>query len=647
MKCEKYPTMKKTKYFFLILFLIPFIISCNRRNASIQNRSAEIEWTELNARLAKGWNTWNTQSVLSHVLLPEGFSINLQPVCQQTGDTLKEALIGRGSYSKKEQVIPGPHAYDGSYTDLAVEWQNINIRVQSATKDNELFMLITPIRQSPGDSLLLDPRMLWGRSGKITVNDNKIYAETPSGTTVLTIARGQYRSTGTNIKFSLARSIAFSSGTSKKEKEIEELINQAGAKFATRKSQYAGAADAYEAIQTVLAWNVIYEPTHDRVIAPVSRSWSVGWEGWILFDWDTYFAAYMFSIDNRDNAYANAIAITKEITDKGFIPNFGSARCTSEDRSQPPVGSLVVKEIYKKYREKWFLEVVFDDLLKWNRWWPENREVEGYLCWGSEPYVHGKLPDWLAKGIGTKKGAKWESGMDNSPMWDDAVFDTTSHRMLLADVGLMSLYINDCQNLSEIAALLGKKEVEKELAGRAVKFSEKLKTLWSDEFGLYLNKDLVKGEFSKRLSPTLFYPLLTKVPDQKQAERMMKEHFYNPKEFWGEFIMPSIARNDTAYKDNIYWRGRIWAPLNFLVYLGMRNYDLPGAKKDMVEKSGNLLLKSWLGEKHVFENYNAETGQGDDSRMSDKFYHWGALLGFIQLIDEGHVPSPQLSLKDK
>ena len=42
---------------------------------------------------------------------------------------------------------------------------------------------------------------------------------------------------------------------------------------------------------------------------------------------------------------------------------------------------------------------------------------------------------------GKMKAAKWESGMDNSPMWEDAIFDSASHRMLMADVGLMSLYI--------------------------------------------------------------------------------------------------------------------------------------------------------------------------------------------------------------
>jgi putative isomerase len=77
--------------------------------------------------------------------------------------------------------------------------------------------------------------------------------------------------------------------------------------------------------------------------------------------------------------------------------------------------------------------------------------------------------------------------------------------------------------------------------------------------------------------------------------------------------------------------------MNFLVYCGMRNYNLPDARKDLVEKSRKLILKSWNGEHHVYENYTSVTGAGADVKESDKFYHWGALLGFIALIEEGYV----------
>jgi hypothetical protein len=86
--------------------------------------------------------------------------------------------------------------------------------------------------------------------------------------------------------------------------------------------------------------------------------------------------------------------------------------------------------------------------------------------------------------------------------------------------------------------------------------------------------------------------------------------------------------------------------MNFLVYLGIRNYELPEARRDLVEKSSNLLLQSWRGERHVYENYNSETGQGNDAGMSDKFYHWGALLSFIGLMENEYVPSPETPLNE-
>jgi len=187
--------MKKTKSYFLIISLVSFIVSCNWKNPSGQKDQAASELTAMNARLSKGWNTWNTRSVLSHVLLPEGFSINLQLVSHQTGDTLKEALIGRSDYGTKERVIPGPHAWDGSYTELVVEWQGICIGVRSAAVDNEFFLQISPIRQSPGDTLLLDPQMLWGRTGEIRIKDGIIRADTPSGPMELAIAAGQHLAT--------------------------------------------------------------------------------------------------------------------------------------------------------------------------------------------------------------------------------------------------------------------------------------------------------------------------------------------------------------------------------------------------------------------------------------------------------------------
>ena len=130
----------------------------------------------------------------------------------------------------------------------------------------------------------------------------------------------------------------------------------------------------------------------------------------------------------------------------------------------------MVREIYKHYREKWFLGEVFDKLLTWNRWWPENRDTDGFLCWGSspfEPYLRN-----LDKNAHSRFGAALESGLDNSPMYDDIPFDTVSNQLKLADVGLMSLYVMDCEALGRYCRCIGKKKIKEELAGPGFKIPE-------------------------------------------------------------------------------------------------------------------------------------------------------------------------------
>ncbi|MEO7767697.1 MAG: hypothetical protein ABIS01_09735, partial [Ferruginibacter sp.] len=77
------------------------------------------------------------------------------------------------------------------------------------------------------------------------------------------------------------------------------------------------------------------------------------------------------------------------------------------------------------------------------------------------------------------------------------------------------------------------------------------------------------------------------------------EHFYNPKEFYGDVIMPSCSRDDKSF-DNQYWRGSEWPPLNFLVYLGLRNYNKP-APKELAEKSYELFISAWTMDQCVYE----------------------------------------------
>jgi putative isomerase len=606
-------------------------------------------YADLKTRLAHGWNTWNTRSVLSHVLLPEGFALNLGLKDYASRRYLKEAFVGQKD-PQAEQIHPGLRTYDGSYTELTLRWQGLEVSVQSATDSDDLVLLVTPKTQHRKTPIVVvEPGILWNWPGYVTREGDMLVGHCPEriihvyGTA--TPVDDPYIPAQTGyLALPLDGPVGVSTGKRRTVADIQTILERNRAAHLAHVATYGDLAEVYAAMQTCLAWDTVYDPEKERVISPVSRRWNIGWGGYVLFDWDTYFAALMAALDNPDLAYANAIEITREHTEQGFVPNFASVcNIKSRDRSQPPVGSMVVRGIYRangtfdKHSGEWFLREVFDDLLIWNRWWPEHRlDKSGLLCWGSDPYEPIADAHFEVNSVHDWQAAAFESGLDNSPMYDDVPFNAETHLMELADVGLNGMYVMDCEALADIADALGKTGEAAELRARAATFRDALQTLWNEDSGIFLNRRTDTGEFSSRISPTNFYALLGQVATQSQAERMMAEHFYNPAEFWGDWILPSIARNDPAYPDQEYWRGRIWAPMNMLVYLGLRNYDVPQARAGLAEKSTRLLLKEWREHGHVHENYNADTGEGCDVRSSDGFYHWGGLLGLIAFIEAGY-----------
>lgn len=602
-------------------------------------------------RLATGWNTWNTRSIISHVLLPEGIAINLGFKHYRGGDYLKEALIGRQG-EHDERVHPGPRSYDGRYTELRLEWKDMSWTIQSAADGDECMLLITPhgppSRRAP--LVVAEIGLLWNRPGSLYNEGDALVARTPGREIRVfgshaAVDEPYITAQTPYLALENERVAGFSTGRQIPVAEIQAVMAHRRQECIAAGQSFGEDSEVRNAMQTCLAWDTIYDPLYHRVMSPVSRIWNCNWGGWVMFCWDTFFASAMASLEKKDLAYANFFTVLSTIQELGFVPNgFSPMGLWSRDRSQPPVGSISAELIFQRYQEVAFLEEAFEPLLKWNRWWPEKRCLDGLLAHGSNPFepVVGSHYELESGGVNGLYGAAFESGLDNSPMYDDLPFDKERNVVLLQDVGLNSLYIRDCDALANIARILGRQTEARELYTRAEKFRSAMGQLWDEETGLFLNRRTDTGELTRRLTPTHFYPLLAKVPTPSQARRMIDEHFFNPNEFWGEWILPSCARNDPAFPDQEYWRGRIWPPMNFLVYLGLCNYDLPDARKALSEKSRALLLKEWRSHGHVHENYCPTTGEGCNHIRSDAFYHWGGLLGLITLMESGRFPGPAL-----
>src|SRR5271169_4532003 len=145
------------------------------------------EYLQAQARLAQGWNTWDVHSVATQVLLPEGLAIHVSLKHNSTEwheAFLSDALIGRQGPGV-EQIVPGPHAWDGSYTDLRLSWEGHNVRLQSAHEGKDLVVLATPLQafsESKGPISSLPPTIvvsvnfLWNRPGTVLHEKDHIEA---------------------------------------------------------------------------------------------------------------------------------------------------------------------------------------------------------------------------------------------------------------------------------------------------------------------------------------------------------------------------------------------------------------------------------------------------------------------------------------
>ncbi len=414
--------------------------------------------------------------------------------------------------------------------------------------------------------------------------------------------------------------------------KIDSILREKSAAYAERRPTATGLfSGAAHAIGNSMFWNSLYAPSDNLVFPSISRHWAHGWGGWVVGEWDCFFGALLTSLEDTAQTEAGIKAILLAQTSSGLVPNMASGAGTTPDRSEPPVGAYCVWKIYQRLGDRSLLEWAYPRLKKWHERWSGNRgdgqpwrdgNRDGLLEWGSDRGSESSVG-----GRGFLQAAKWESGMDDSPMWDHTIYDPHTYTMDLDDVGLNSLYALDAECLSKIALILGKDEDARQLAAEYARVKNLVQTkLWNPAAGIYENR-YWDGRFSKRLSPTNFYPLFAGIATQDQARRMVTEHLLNTSEFWGKYVIPTIARDDPAFADQFYWRGDIWGPTNYMVYEGLQRYHFDQVALEYAEKNYDLYMADWKRNQHDDEQYHAWGGNGG----GDTHYTWGALLCLVAL----------------
>lgn len=389
---------------------------------------------------------------------------------------------------------------------------------------------------------------------------------------------------------------------------------------------------ALDAVRDVVGWNSVWDRINSRPYTSLSRAWvAQKFGGWGLWLNDIFYHAWMAALFDRDIAVENLEALFSYAQPAGNLPCLMTGRDSWNDRSQPPVGSLTVWMIAAHSGDSSIVDLSYDTLLANHDWWFRMRDGngDGLMGWGTSPGVGSGLYH------STKLGARDESSMDNSPIHEEADLDRASGMLTSADVGLNALLVLDAEILSGWAEQRGDRTTADRLHQRGAALADRVRDrLWDDERKIFANR-LWNGRFVRSIAPTSFYPLLAGIATPEQTRHLLN-WLDDPRKFGGFWRLPSVTRDDPAYHDNVYWRGRVWPPLNLLTYLGLRRAGEDEAAQRLAADSYRLFDQAWR-KGQCPENFNAESGLADDQPDTDLFYGWGGLMPLIATLEHSRL----------
>ena len=206
---------------------------------------------------------------------------------------------------------------------------------------------------------------------------------------------------------------------------------------------------------------------------------------------------------------------------------------------------------------------VFLPLLLNYRWFKRHRmNADFTFSWGTDNEDDGQLLR-----VCGKAGAVHESGLDNSPLFDE--MELQDGKLDFACIDLSCLMYRACEVLLRFTAILGSDDATRsrdELRLDSARFRRALRDFFSAEKSIVNSFRRRNGTrvYARTLTPLCFYPLLTNTLDAAEVDLLV--HLFRSSDFTGSAAMlPSLSFNDPRFDgDGDYWRGRIWPPLVYL-----------------------------------------------------------------------------------
>jgi glycogen debranching enzyme len=333
--------------------------------------------------------------------------------------------------------------------------------------------------------------------------------------------------------------------------------------------------------------------------------------------------------------------------------------------TQPPMITIAALEVARRSGGD-FARQVYPHLLAYHRWFHRTRDPKQT---GLVYIIH-----------------PWESGIDNSPRWIDALmrihvdtppeyvrqdFEHVSEEQrpskaeydrfvyllnlfrdlaynqeeifarspfLFQDVLMNSILYQADACLVELASMLGQPvaEIEDWMSLMYRSFDE---TFWDMEKNLYLDFDVRLGRRTDQNTIAAIAPLFAGLPDQQKAQLLVEKHLTNPLEYsplpgGSQYRVPTASKTNPYFDPVRYWRGPVWVNTNWLIIQGLKRYGYLDLARQVCMDTLRLLKT-----RGFYEYFDPFTGQGYGSAS----FSWSAALGLAllnekDLLFESYVP---------
>lgn len=368
------------------------------------------------------------------------------------------------------------------------------------------------------------------------------------------------------------------------------------------------------------------------------------------WNWDSMFVALGFSSFDLDRAWTEveslfqgqwkngmAAHIIFRQDDPSYFPGpsiwGGEHNPPTSGCSQPPVAATVVRDLYESNPSFGLpkLKELFPKLMAWHRWFHGKRVVSG--------------------GSAIAVTHPWESGRDNSPDWDEALSNvdasgvapyqrrdlghvdpsmrptnfeydryiklveygretgwdhaqiTREGPFAVADPGITFILMRADRDLKALAEVLGLEESAKEIDTWLYHAREAVDYLWSEDLGAYVARDMRTGKHATGVSSVSFLSyyagMTTPGRDAKLQTTLRRIFKATP------YALPSFDPEHTKFDSKRYWRGPVWAVVNYLIARGLSEYGFQ-PESDRIRTD----TRRMISESGFYEYFDPTNGKG-------------------------------------